>query len=179
MGFLPWEIRVAFSGESQLRQSHATQRTVHAGCFSVSIIHRTLTWTTGSLTCSQMFMHAIAHRGIRTHVRESALKVDSGRKNPRRTGDSNLRQRCAGPTHYQLSYIPIRTAQRTNLKNDWNWREEYPSILNKLNTATWLITASLSRGLNELTRNLSEHIRPQSSQLAEPLSTDSGIKRWN
>ena len=52
-GFLPWEIRVAFPGESQLRQSRATQITMHAGCFSVSIIHRTLTWSTGSLTCTQ------------------------------------------------------------------------------------------------------------------------------
>ena len=54
MGFLPWEIRVAFPGESQLRQGRVTQLTVHAGCFSVSIIYRTLTWTTGSLTCAQM-----------------------------------------------------------------------------------------------------------------------------
>ena len=56
MEFLPWEIRVAFPGESQLRQSRATQPTVHAGCYSVSIIHRTLTWTTGSLTCAQMLI---------------------------------------------------------------------------------------------------------------------------
>ena len=54
MGFLPWAIRVVFPGKSQLQQSHATQPTVHAGCFSVSIIHQTLTWTTGSLTCAQM-----------------------------------------------------------------------------------------------------------------------------
>ena len=53
-GFLPWENRVAFPGESQLRQSHATQPTVHAWCFSVSIIYRIPTWTTGSLTCVQM-----------------------------------------------------------------------------------------------------------------------------
>ena len=81
MGFLPWEIRVAFPGKSQLRQSRATQPTVHAGSSGVSIIHRTLTWTTGSLTCAHMLMRAIAHGGVRTHVRESALKVDSGRKN--------------------------------------------------------------------------------------------------
>ena len=31
MGFLPWEIRVAFPGESLLRQSRATQPSVHAG----------------------------------------------------------------------------------------------------------------------------------------------------
>ena len=68
-------------GESQLRQSRATQTTVHAGCFSVSIIHRTLAWTTGFLTCAQMLMHAIAHGGCTDTVKESALKVDSGRKN--------------------------------------------------------------------------------------------------
>ena len=42
---------------------------------------------------------------VRTHVRESALKVDSGRKIPCRTGESNLRQRGDGPMLYQLSYI--------------------------------------------------------------------------
>ena len=96
MGFLLWEIRVAFPGESQLRQSCVTQPIVHARCFSVSIIHRTLTWTTGSLTCAQMLMHAIAHRGVRTHVRESARKVDSGRKIPCHTGESNLLQQRDG-----------------------------------------------------------------------------------
>ena len=34
--------------------SRATPPTVHAGCFSVSIIHQTLTWTAESLTCVQM-----------------------------------------------------------------------------------------------------------------------------
>ena len=49
-------------------------------------------------------------RGCTDTVRESALKVDSGRKIPCRTGKSNLRQRRDGPTLYQLSYIP--TPQR-------------------------------------------------------------------
>ena len=66
MGILPWEIRVAFLRESHLRQSRATQPTVHAGCFSVSIIHRTLTWTSRSLSCEQMFMYTIAHGDVRT-----------------------------------------------------------------------------------------------------------------
>ena len=67
LGLLPWEIQVAFPRKSQLRQSRTTQLTVHAGCFSVSIIHRTLTtWATGSLTCVQMLMHAIALGGVRT-----------------------------------------------------------------------------------------------------------------
>ena len=54
MWFFPWEIWVAFPTENQLLQSCAAQPIVHAGCFSVSIIHRTPTWTTGSLTCAQM-----------------------------------------------------------------------------------------------------------------------------
>ena len=70
MGFLSWEIQAAFPGESQLQQSCITQPPVHAGCFSVSIIHRTLTWTTGPLTCVQMLLHAIAHWVVWTHVRE-------------------------------------------------------------------------------------------------------------
>ena len=93
---LPWKIRVAFPGEGQLRQSRATKPTVHAGCFSVSIIHQTLTKTTGSLTCAQMLMHAIAHEGVRTHGRECALKLDSGKKILCCTGESNLRQRRDG-----------------------------------------------------------------------------------
>ena len=47
MGFLPWEIQVAFPWESQLRHCCATQPTVHTGCSSVSITHQTLTYTTG------------------------------------------------------------------------------------------------------------------------------------
>ena len=42
-------------------KSNTSQPTVHAVCFGVSIIHRTLTWTKGYLTCAQMLMHAIAH----------------------------------------------------------------------------------------------------------------------
>ena len=45
--------------------------------------------------------------GCTDTVRESALKVDSGRKIPCRTGESNLRRQPAGPILYQLSYIPI------------------------------------------------------------------------
>ena len=51
-------------------------------------------------------MHAIAHGAFTDTVRESALKVDSRRKIPCRTGESNLRRQRAGPMLYQLSYIP-------------------------------------------------------------------------
>ena len=51
----------------------------------------------GFLTCAQMIMlmHAIAHGGCTETVRESALEVDSGRKIPCCTGDSNPREYCA------------------------------------------------------------------------------------
>ena len=39
-------------------------------------------------------------------VKESVTKVDFGRKIPCDTGGSNLRQRRAGPTLYQLRYNP-------------------------------------------------------------------------
>ena len=61
----------------------------------------------GLFTCTQMLMHAIAHGGCTDTVRQSALKGDSGRKIPCRTGDSNPRQYCAwlfSRTLYQLSY---------------------------------------------------------------------------
>ena len=77
------------------------------GDFSVSIIHRTLTWTTGSFTCAQMLISIRLHTGgVRTHVRESALKTDCGRKIPFRTGESNRRQRRAGPMLYQWATSP-------------------------------------------------------------------------
>ena len=50
--------------------------------------------------------------GCADTVRESALKVDSERKFPCRNGESNLRQRRAGPTLCQLSYIPTLICKR-------------------------------------------------------------------
>ena len=82
MGFLPWEIRVAFPGEIQLWQSRATYPTVHAGCFSVFIIHQTLTWTTGSLTCTQMLMQAIACGGCTNTRKRVFTECWLGEKKP-------------------------------------------------------------------------------------------------
>ena len=102
--FLPWKIRVAFPGESQLRLSRATQPTVHAACFSVSIPnsytdYRIFNVRTDIDACG-------CTRGYTDTVRESALKIDFERKIPCRAGESNLPQRRAGPTLYLLSYIP-------------------------------------------------------------------------
>ena len=58
------QIQVAFPRERQLQQSCATQPMVHAGCFNVSIIHQTLTWTAGFLMCAFMLMHVTTHMGV-------------------------------------------------------------------------------------------------------------------
>ena len=47
-------------------------------------------------------------RGCTDTIRESALKVDSGRKIPCGTGELNLRQQCARPVLSQLSDIPTQ-----------------------------------------------------------------------
>ena len=44
-------------------------------------------------------------RGCTDTEKESALKVDCGRKIPSRTGKSNLRLQRAGPMLCELSYI--------------------------------------------------------------------------
>ena len=108
--FLLWEIRVAFPRESQLRQSHATQPIVHAGCLSVSIIRRTLTWTTdyGIFTVHTDVNVCHCTWACTDTVRKSALKVDPGRKIPRRTRQLNLCRQHAGPMLYQLGYIPTK-----------------------------------------------------------------------
>ena len=41
---------------------------------------QTMVWLPEFLTCTQMLMHAIAHGGCTDTVRESALKVDTGKK---------------------------------------------------------------------------------------------------
>ena len=104
-----------FPAKSQLQQSCATQPTVHAWCCSVSIIHRTPTCAISPLTCARVLMNAIAHGGVRTHVRESAKKVDPGRKiQCDRGGIEAASAACAGPALYQLSYIPTFSNIRTS-----------------------------------------------------------------
>ena len=60
----------------------------------------------GSLTCAQMLLHAIALGSCTDTVKESALKGDSRRKIVRCTRKSNLPKRRAGPTFYQVSFVP-------------------------------------------------------------------------
>ena len=58
LGCFPWE-------KPAVTESHSPT-TVHARCFSVSVIRQSPTRKTGSSTCTQMLMHAIAHWVVRT-----------------------------------------------------------------------------------------------------------------
>ena len=95
--------------ESKLQQSCATQSMSYAGCFSIFIVHWTLTWTTGSYNMCTDADARLCTRVCTDTVRESALKVDSWRKIPCRIEELNRCQRHAGPALYQLSYIPLLT----------------------------------------------------------------------
>ena len=68
--FLPCKIRFAYPKESQLQQRRATQSQLiktHGGSFRVSVIHRTLTRTTGPLTCVGHYSYACEYaRGLGT-----------------------------------------------------------------------------------------------------------------
>ena len=54
---------------------------VHAKCFSVSIIHQTLTWTTGSLTHAQTLRHVIC-KGVYGHCKRVCAESWLWKKNP-------------------------------------------------------------------------------------------------
>ena len=78
--FLHEKFGLLSPGKANCDRSALPNRRCMPDVFNVSTIRRTLIWTKGSLSCAQILMHVIAHRGVRTHVRESAAKVDSGRK---------------------------------------------------------------------------------------------------
>ena len=88
------EIRVALPGKVQQPQE---QRYLFLSVCAVFSCVQTMVRLPvfGGLKCAHILMHAIAHGGCTDTERESALKVDSGRKIPCRTGDSNPRQYCA------------------------------------------------------------------------------------
>ena len=94
--------------------------TVRARSFCVAMIHRTLTWTTGSLTCAHMFMHAIAHGGVRTPKESLHWKLTLGRKSlaapGNRTCVSGVTVRCSN----QLSYIPTPKRHKYGFSNTFH-----------------------------------------------------------
>ena len=104
MGFLPWESQVAFPGGKQA----ATVTLPYGACWVFYCFHNppnsdmdyeifNVRIDVNACDCTQ---------GCMDTVREPALKVDSGRKIPCRTRESNLHRQHASLMLYQLSYIP-------------------------------------------------------------------------
>ena len=81
-------------------------------------------------------------------VRESALKVDAGRKIPCRTGESNLRRRRAGLMLNQMGYIrrPLENRLRFVFRLKFVFS---PYII--LCDLTWLSTILLTEAWHRLT----------------------------
>ena len=88
---------------------------VYAGYFSVSIIHQTLTWTTGSVMCAQILTHTIAQGVYGCHERVGTENWLWEKKKPGCARELDLCQWHAGLTLYQLSYIPTRTLCLANI----------------------------------------------------------------
>ena len=85
---------------------------VRAGYVWGAIIHWALTWTTGSLLCTQMLMHVIAHRGVWTPQESLHWKLSLGRKPLAEPRESNLHQWCDSLILYQLSCFPSQFLHR-------------------------------------------------------------------
>ena len=117
MGFLPREIRVAFSGESQLPQSRYP---TYSACWMFQCFHNPPNSDVGyGIFNVRTDVNACdCTRWCTDTGRESALKVDSERKIPCRTGKSNLSRQRDGPTLYKLSYTPtLATFQYADDRN--------------------------------------------------------------
>ena len=119
-----WDFSVGSPGRSPRRKPAATEsrHPTYAACWVLKCFQNPpnsdMDYRIFNARTNVSLMHAITHRGVRTHVRESALKFDFGRKIPCRAGESNLPQRRAGSTVYQLSYIPCEP--RCNLFSTLN-----------------------------------------------------------
>ena len=64
--FLHEKFRLHFPGKGSCDRVALPNLRYMLQCFSVFVILRTLTWTTGSLTCAQMLMYAM-HTGMHRH----------------------------------------------------------------------------------------------------------------
>ena len=102
---------------------------VHAGCVCVAIIHWTLTWTTKSLTCTQMLMHGIGHRGAQATKESLHWKLTLERKSLAAPGN---RQSNVLPTELH-EYVPaVHTATSCEPpgrnRKDGSWLDAYCSL---------------------------------------------------
>ena len=118
------ETLVAFPKESQLQQCRATHSLinykVHAGSFRVSLIHRTLRWTTGSLTCVLDHSGACVYiLGLGTPTASQHNIFDSEKLTNCPCATDGIRTsvlRISSPTLYQLSH-PVTKLNVT--KTSW------------------------------------------------------------
>ena len=87
-----WEIRVTLPGYGTAAARAALPIRISVCSIFVCPNSGMAASVLGFLTCAQKLLQTIAHGGCTDTVRESALKVDTGKKIPCRPGDLNPRQ---------------------------------------------------------------------------------------
>ena len=126
----------------RLRPSTSTERSScdrEVRCTSISETDR----VSRCFMCAHVLVHAIANGGCRDTVRQSALKIDSGRKSPCRTGESNLCQPIRRFTNWATSpsrwmWPFVFTSQSRNITPSGKSTHGFVSFLSHF----------LTRGLN-------------------------------
>ena len=86
----------------------------HAGSFRVSVIHRTLTWTTGSLTCVRSYA-CVYTRGWGTQTRSQ--------RNILTWKNSHKCVLCFGRDSLSLQHPPLSLQPLSRLSNVWTRRD--------------------------------------------------------
>ena len=145
--------------------SHATQPTVRAGRFSVSIIHWILTWSMGTLTCAQTLMYAIAHRGCTQRCMDTCKRVCTEswlwQKNPLLHWGTEPASAAWWSNALPMSYIPIpqvsfsetktgvRCNQTQDTDNSFAVSKDTSSCMN-LSTCLWLLLNDRQRANKKL-----------------------------
>ena len=112
MGIFPWEIQLAFPPKSQLQQSRyptLINYNEHAGSFHVSVIHRTLTWTTQDLLRAHVIIlvRAYTHGALGTPTASQHNIFDSEKLTNFSCAPDGIRTSVlwiSSPTLYQLSH---------------------------------------------------------------------------
>ena len=142
---------------------------MYAGCFSVSIIHRTLDRDYRIFNVHTGVNACDCTQGCMDTVRESLLKIDSGRKIPCRTRESNLHRWRDGPMLYQLSYIPTcacGSSISTFIPKNRCWVAVLWQCKQSLVWCRWLLAALVTW-------------QSVSGQLAQPLHSAPWCSQWS
>ena len=136
-------------------------------CFHVSKKHCYGCQCLAFVTCAQMLMPAIAHRGCVDTERKSALKVDPGRKSLCCTRGLNPRQYCAwlfSRMLYQLTYSCSLSVSSPPPKCIMKGPLAYHSLSSLLTFSSWWFSSRLISSFFSTSRRASCSLKHTASR---------------